>query len=473
MHLYKKLGLILIAILCFAGNAIANDPVRYLAFQFFTGSFDSDILRKAFPPPPTDLRRTVIDLRDHIGVAGMNDRQLGFILGLISFDNSDENVRKLIAAGFDIALDTGVAVGFHIDDSMFWGRLKQLNTADNVEWRDWLGTLNTGRRLDWGLEPMKIMPQLCINSTDVKEAVSERATLIGEEVATGIKKLAAVHRDDLFLGVIAGSETQIGRDFDTGKYLGYCALTNAGYSANNPPTDMDSARSKIIMEFIGFWARSLIGAGVPEGKVYSHIAYKSSKTYGLANRAVPYLQLINFTPPAIAFCDQCVPGFSTYPELGHLEQWQEELNRHGDPSWASCEGTAIDPVQAALSGKGADMEGYLGSLFNHGAVLVNLYGWGVGDDNNPFRKTAEGENALAAYRKFLAGEALHEAPAIPPQASLIDNVHKVQAEVPGWIQKNGPAQVKDNLEQLDKALKEKHFDAAAQAATAILRTIEK
>jgi hypothetical protein len=466
-------GLAVVLMLATAGNALADEPARYLAFQIFTGGLGSDILRRAFPPPPNDLRRTVIELRDHIGVEGKNDRRLGFVLGLISFDNSDEDVRKLIAAGFDIALDTGVAVGFHIDDSMFWGRLKKLNTADNVEWLDWQGTLNTGRRLDWGLKPMRIMPQLCINSRDVKEAVSERATLIGNEIATGIKKLHTAHRDDLFLGVIAGSETQIGRDFDTGKYLGYCALTNAGYSANNPPADIDVARSKMITEFAGFWARSLIAAGVPEGTVYSHIAYMSSKTYGLAKRAAPYLQFINFTPPAVAFCDHCIPGFSTYPEPGHLEQWQKELNKHGDPSWASCEGTAIDPVQAALSGKGVDMEGYLGNLFNHGAVLVNVYGWGVGDDNNPFRKTAEGENALAAYRKFLARETLHEAPAIPPQGGLIDKVHKIQAEVPGWIQKNGPAQVKDNLEQLGKAIKEKHFDEAAQAADAILKTIEK
>jgi hypothetical protein len=42
--------------------------------------------------------------------------------------------------------------------------------------------------------------------------------------------------------------------------------------------------------------------------------------------------------------------------------------------------------------------------------------------------------------------------------------------VPGWIQKNGPAQVKDNLAG---AMKEKRFDAAAQAANAILKTIEK
>jgi hypothetical protein len=39
---------------------------------------------------------------------------------------------ELIASGFGTALKTGVAVGFHIDDSMFWGRLKELNTPGNI-----------------------------------------------------------------------------------------------------------------------------------------------------------------------------------------------------------------------------------------------------------------------------------------------------------------------------------------------------
>jgi hypothetical protein len=474
------IGLIIALTLATACNAFADDPVRYLAFQIFTNDFGSDLLRKAFPPSSPDLQRTIIGLRDHIGAAGNNNRRLGFILGPIAFDNSDDDARKLIAAGFDAALDTGVAVGYHIDDSMFWGRLKMLNTSNNIEWMDWQRTPNTGRRLDWGLKPTKIMPQLCINSGDVKEAVSGRAVLIGHEIAKGIAKLHAAHKDDLFLGVIAGWETQIGRDFDTGKYLGYCAMTNAGYGAGNPPADMDLARSKIITEFAGFWAQSLVAAGVPKGKVYSHIAYMSSAMYALANfanpAAAPYLQTINFTPPATAFCDGCLPGLSTYPQPGHLEQWQDELNRHGDPPWASSEGTAIDPSQAEHAGKAMDMEGYLGNLFNHGAVLVNVFGWDVGNSNNAFRKIVESENALVAYRKFLAGEALRAAaipvPAIPP-AGLSDKVHEIQAKLPEWIRENGPAQVKDHLEQLKKALQEKRFDAADQAANAILKAMEK
>ena len=105
----------------------------------------------------------------------------------------------------------------------------------------------------------------------------------------------------------------------------------------------------------------------------------------------PYVQAIHFTPPEVAFCDSAIPGLSTYPQPGHLEQWQAEREKHGNPPWASCEGTAIDPGEAERSGHGMNMESYLGNLFNHGAVLVNIFGWGVGDRGNPFRKIAEGE----------------------------------------------------------------------------------
>ena len=453
----------------------------YLAFQIFTVAVDSKEMRESFPPTP-DLRATVADLRARIGVLGTGSRRLGFVVGPIAFDNTDQNARAAIAKGFEVALETGVAVGFHIDDSMFWGRLKELNTPDSIEWLDWNRTPNTGRRLDWSSTPKKILPQLCLNSRAVREAVARRAALIGDEVARGVAKLRAAGQDDLFLGVIAGWETQIGRDFDTGKDLGYCALTNAGFSAAKPPADMDAARSRVVAEFAGFWARSLVKAGVPQSKVYSHIAYQSEILYQLARRMNPgaaprsYSQAVHFTPPATAFCDGCVPGFSTYPQPGHLEQWQAERKKHGDPPWASCEGTAIDPGEAERTGRGMDMEGYLGNLFNHGAMLVNIFGWGVGGPDNPFRKVAEGDAALTAYRKFLRGEALKETPVpIPPlpPADLPDKIHEVQALLPGWIEKNGPARIKDHMESLARALKEQRFVDAEKIADAILAIIRK
>jgi hypothetical protein len=452
------LVIVSVGILTIIDSAVAEDPPRYLAFQIHSTFFDPQTMRLIVRQPPEDLREVVADLRDRIGVTGTGNRRIGFILGPIAFDNTDEQVRELITSGFDTALRIGVAVGYHIDDSMFWGRLKELHTPENIEWLDWKGLPNTARSLNWDPPNLtKIMPQLCLNSQGVQSAVKVRAALIGKEIAKGIQELDKAGKDDLFVGVIAGWETEIGRDFYTGQTLGYCALTNAGYSENNRPVDMDDARSKIVKGFIELWARALIDGGVPAGKVYSHIALPSEKSV------------------ASAFCDLCIPGVSTYPFPGLLEAWRKELAGQGNPPWASCEGTALDPREARRGGQGIRMEAYLGNLFNHGAVLVNIFGWGLGDENNPFRKIAESPEAIAAYGKFLRGYKLGEAP-IPDllatlPADLRDRIQKLQATLPLWLREHGPAQIQEEIENLNQALGEQRFDDAEKTTDAILKKI--
>jgi hypothetical protein len=58
----------LLVVLSLAGSALAGDSTRYLAFQIFTGALDSNEIRRGFPPPPENLRQTVLDLRERIGV---------------------------------------------------------------------------------------------------------------------------------------------------------------------------------------------------------------------------------------------------------------------------------------------------------------------------------------------------------------------------------------------------------------------
>src|SRR6185503_6020369 len=100
------------------------------------------------------------------------------------------------------------------------------------------------------------------------------------------------------------------------------------------------------------------------------------------------------------------PGFSTYPQEGLMQQLYNELDKHGNPAWASSEGANISP--ATLT-SGGSMETYLGWMFNHGAVLVTIFGWGVGSETNPFHLAASSDDAIQAYQKFLRGETLIEA----------------------------------------------------------------
>src|SRR5581483_11007803 len=165
--------------------------------------------------------------------------------------------------------------GFHIDDSMFWNRRKDLwSDPKNVEALDWDGTPNTGRRLDWqtspGGKPDFAPPQMCFNSQAIVREVQQRSALLGKAMQAGMTRLQEHNRPELFAGVIAGWETMIGQDFATGKYLGYRALLNRGFSKEHPPEDMDLEREKVVQEFIELWAKGFAGAGIPTQKIYSH-----------------------------------------------------------------------------------------------------------------------------------------------------------------------------------------------------------
>ena len=150
-------------------------------------------------------------------------------------------LRTLVQRTFAVASKYKIAVGLHIDDSKFWMNRRDLWVDHaNVEWLDWSGTPNTGQYLDWGGGPWKLAPQACLNSPAmVKEARRVAGSVIGPAIAEGLANLRSTGDEALFAGVIVGWETQLGRDFDTGRDLGYCALTNLGFSANSPPTDID------------------------------------------------------------------------------------------------------------------------------------------------------------------------------------------------------------------------------------------
>lgn len=461
------------------GEAAA--PAQYLAIQVFTSSFDSVALRSAIPPLAKSIAETVDDIIRAIGTVGSKNRKLGFIPGPLSFDTTDDQIRQLMRGSFAAALEKNIAVGFHLDDSMFWGRLSYLNKTENIEWLDWTKTPNTGRRLDWSSTPTKIMPQLCLNSPAVTAEIKKRASLIGEEVKRGMETFKAAYKEHLFLGVIAGWEFQIGRDFETGKYLGYCALTNKGYNAKNTPANIDEARTDIVKEFIDFWAKSLADGGVPDEKIFSHTAFIAKTGFDLARVGNPdkklpgsYLEMVNFTPPRVSFGPHRYAGFSTYPQFGLLEEIQDERAKNGNPPWASSEGTAIDPAQAERGGAGVSMETYLGDMFNHGAALVNIFGWGVGPRSNPFRKIAESRESIEAYQKFLHGGKLQEdAPAQVPSPEFFSKLPKLQKELPPYLKEYGSGKVKTLYETLSQSLNAQRYTDAEKTIDEIFKIIGK
>jgi len=472
MAIKSKFSVALLAFVSAMSAQAQASHDQYLAFQIFTASRESATSLSSFPPLAGSIEVQVGQIVKATGTVGKGNRKLAFVVGPLAFDDTDEYIRKLVRQSFAMAWKTKVAVGFHIDDSMFWDRIPALNKPENIEWIDWNQTPTTGRRLDWSPTPAKIMPQLCLNSPAVKKLVKSRANLIGSEIVRGVRELSEHHRSDLFLGVIAGWETQLGRDYATNKATGFHALANEGFSKNQ---DSYQARVKIVAEFIDFWAASLSEAGVPDEKIYSHIAFMPKAAFDFAwlaqtDRVPPnYLETSNFTPPAAAFGAHHRAGFSTYPQIGLLEQIEKEV---GPRRWASCEGSALDPGHA-FGDATKQMEHYLGNLFNRGADFVNVFGWGVGDPTNPFRKTVEAPAAIDVYRKFLNGGALpSDPPSQLPSSEFFTKIRKLQKALPPYMANHADEKVAALYKTLGPALQSQRFIDAEKVIDELLKRIE-
>lgn len=461
-------------------NASAADPrvegsgeTQYLTFQIMTG-----LPGYAGPPPAPgrfslskeQLESFVREVVQAIGAKGDARRKLGFTVGPLCFDMSDEETRQFIADAFAVARENDVAVAFHIDDSMCWGRRKDLlSNPDNIETADWKQQPNRGRRADWGPEPTRFPPQMCFNSPEIVAAVKHRAGLIGSEIQRELAALKSQGKEHLFAGVMTGWETQIGRDFETGRSLGYRALLHRGFSESRPPTDADLERVQVVKEFMELWADSLHAGGVPRERIFGHVAF-TDQGLRQPDAKESYAAKVNFAPPETAFSPAYRPGFSTYPEGGTFKEVYHALAEHGASGWISAEGVNVSPT--SMPGE-ATMETYLGRMFNHGAVLTNIFAWGIGGEamrDNFFRRAAENPEALAAYAKFLRNEPLIESASKGFSSQAFQGkMRRIQKELPEWVTKSGKqAQAMPLAQKLEAMIKGRKWLEADKTADELL-----
>jgi hypothetical protein len=172
----------------------------------------------------------------------------------------------------------------------------------------------------------------------------------------------------------------------------------------------------------------------------------------------------------VAFSRAYRPGFSTYPEGAALKQIQSHVVAHGTPAWICAEGMNVSPSGVP---SGLTMETYLGRHYNHGAVLVNLFAWQMGGEamrNHFFRRAAEDPEPLAAYGKFLRGENLVESAAQGLSSEALEaKMHRIQTELPPWIQKTGKqAQAMTLMQKVQSLIKERKWQEADKAADELL-----
>jgi hypothetical protein len=91
-----------------------------------------------------------------------------------------------------------------------------------------------------------------------------------------------------------------------------------------------------------------------------------------------------------------------------------------------------------------------------------------------FRVVTEGPGALQAYRKFLSGQPLTEAPeGSTIQERLPTKIHRIQIELPAWLQKTHEVEKATQLMQtLDAHLRANELEEAEKTADTILQMIE-
>jgi hypothetical protein len=491
-HLSMMFGILILAVgVLFTGVRVeAQDTslfaktnlfakTKYLTFQLQTGLYGQYAGPQPkpghFAPSKAQMEEFVQSVVKAIGMTGDARNKLAFAVGPLDFNMPDGETRQFIHDAFAVARENDVAVVLHIDDSMGWGERKDLTSnPDNIETADWKQIPNTGRRIDWGRKPMKIAPQMCFNSPAIQAAVKERATLIGAEVKKETDALEASGKEHLFAGVIAGWETRIGRDFDTNRPLGYRALSHRGFSESNPPKDPDHERVLVVKEFMELWANSLHAAGIPREKIFCHIAFTPQRLDPKESRAGKSGEAVQststFSPLEVAFSSAYRPGFSTYPEGATFKEIYAALAQHGSPSWISAEGADVSPAGMP---SGLSMETYLGRMFNRGAVIVNVFAWGIGGEamrNSFFRRAAEDPEPLAAYAKFLRREPLVEIASTGfSSEALQEKMQRIQKELPDWVQKSGQqAQVMPLTQKLKALIKDKKWQEADKVADELL-----
>lgn len=407
----------------------STDDTQYLIFQLFTYNPSSNGDKQ--PLDGVSIRNQINEILTAVGNnRGNGDtRQLGFGVGPLSLDHTDDELRVLIRESFTIADEKDVAVVIHIDESMFWINRPDLwGDPNNVEWSDWNRTVLPHRYISWA--PVLLAPQMCYNCPGIKKEIERIARdVIGFEIRKGIDRLKAKNKEKLFAGVINGWETHLAdhRYVDTSdqaanrlgilrERIGYHALTNLGYSMSNPPADFDAVLEGVVHDFADYWAIKLGEANIPANRIYTHIAFPvlpPDQQQIMLNQLSIHLgfpaNLLSFThtTPATAFNEHSRPGFSTYPigfkenKLdGRLAKIVQELPKHGSPHWASVEGTNVQGESAVIMTSHISWDEYLSGMFNNGASLVNIFAW---SDPTGYGIATRSAEAIEAYKKFLSG----------------------------------------------------------------------
>ncbi len=388
---------------------------KYLLFQVFTGVPDKNSGVFTSGNSKSFFEKYIKDMKSKVMPNSMHpDRKLGFSIGPFAMDQTESEISRSINDAFEIGLEQNLAVSFHLDDYMFWKNAKgpdgrKLIDGKNAEWQDWNGTPSVKLKVGW-LPNDQLAPQLCYEKKAVRDAVTHYARdVVGKAVKKGVDKLKNAGKENLFAGVVVGWESNLAD--------GYCSLTERGFSASNPPGDLDREREKILQRHMERMAKGVYDAGINKDLIFTHIApipkkdMESLKSAMSAEKIRKMPQSTVFRAFWTAFNKYSNPGYSLYPAMGMFDDIYKALADNGNSTWGMVEGTNVMLTAGTHSGGAGqsfvDWETYLGRIYNHGGKVMVIFG-GFQGGQGAYTTATESKEAIAAYQKFLRGETLVE-----------------------------------------------------------------
>ena len=406
------------------GEISNPDETQYLVFGIPADVYD----------PAKDvhgnLDKQVTSLINRLDTTGDSKHRLGFMIVLpVWFSDSrmggdQAHIEKIIKEAFAVAKSRDMAVYFTFYSFTRWPA-QMWNWYDsaqpgynpenkkNVEWTDWSGT-PTKNRYSLQEGETRMAPVMCYNSPTVLSEVSYIISkVVGPAILRGIADLKSAGKEDLFGGITVSEELSLDdysgidklnptlaammtKDGAKKARLGYCALTNAGFSASNPPANYADALAKINQDYAAYWGKQLVEAGISKSKLYTHVAPATEAAY---------LQYTN-APIDTAFNEYSNPGWTTYiagPLTKGLDVLYKALAEHGNPSWGSTESSPTN-----ITGTKVEPETFLAWHYNHGATLIVMNAADSSGGGQLLGKDMWSSKALAAYKKFLSGLQLQE-----------------------------------------------------------------
>ncbi len=324
--------------------------------------------------------------------------------GPMLITQSTEQMAYQINKAFDIAEKYNIPVYFQMDDcnnyTTEFGSDATPKFYENPEWSEWASFPNDNEQ--WGGESNGRLPYYwfnwgawmhakafpCFQSNGFRNFISNQLENgVIQPLTERYEKLREEGREYLFAGISVGWETHIPdysenntilsvdsnnppvdiltnsrmEQWEISKY-GYNSLHNLGYETYN----LD-VLYQVIHDYTEFIAKSINSAGIPKHKIFTHIVGFMSADRDLKT---------TFSPPIwTAVNEYSTPGFTLSPITCpyNLDSLCYDISladeRHEYFACAEGYSRGVDATYAQANE-------YFESMFEHGASLVTVYGWG-------------------------------------------------------------------------------------------------